>query len=343
MQKQQRKFNVSSVLRWLVPLLISAAAVFFLSRQVDLEAIGQAFTQVPLGTFLVIVLLFIIGLFLRAACCYVILEGKFTFKTTFFGMNAGYLLNNVLPFRLGEFGRAALLSGKGKEQIGFMEVFASIVTERTLDIFLGAIFFLITLSQVVERGALQTTAWILLVLTILLLVLLSLASRNKQKLIGRLDVKWAEKPKRKEKILPKLEGFLDGFGLLLKPKKFLLALSLLASSWACSVAMIFLLNRQLLSSSEWWWGAFITSSSAFASALPSAPASLGVYEAATVAAYSLLGVDQSLSLVIALILHAVQFVIPSLLGMLGIYLLGDNFSSLVRRASQQKIQKGEGK
>ncbi|MFZ3070462.1 MAG: lysylphosphatidylglycerol synthase domain-containing protein, partial [Anaerolineaceae bacterium] len=78
---------------------------------------------------------------------------------------------------------------------------------------------------------------------------------------------------------------------------------------------------------------------AFASALPSAPAGLGVFEAATVSAYTLLGTDQSTALVIALILHAIQFVAQCLLGMIGLYLLGENLGNLFRKASLQKTQK----
>mgnify|MGYP002683266726 CR=1 FL=1 len=74
------------------------------------------------------------------------------------------MLNNVLPFKLGEFGRAALLAGRGKS--GFLPVFASIVTERVLDFFLAAFFFLVSLPLVVTSSTVKTLALIVLLLTV---------------------------------------------------------------------------------------------------------------------------------------------------------------------------------
>src|SRR5690606_10726806 len=117
---------------------------------------------------------------------------------------------------------------------------------------------------------------------------------------------------------PRALSFLEGFQILLRPGRFFTALFLLAASWAFAMAEVWALTRVLIPQSQWWWGIFVTSGSAFANALPTAPASMGVYEAANVAAFSVLGVDQSTALVIAIILHAVQFLVTSLLGMLGI-------------------------
>jgi hypothetical protein len=103
----------------------------------------QGFYADSAANLLLVLALFGLSLILRVICWFFLLEGKFSFSEAFFGMNAGYLLNNVLPFKLGEFGRAALLAGRGKS--GFLQVFASIVTERVLDFFLAAFFFLISL------------------------------------------------------------------------------------------------------------------------------------------------------------------------------------------------------
>lgn len=104
---------------------------------------------------------------------------------------------------------------------------------------------------------------------------------------------------------------------------------------------VVVLQRALLSASQDWWSVFIVAGGSFANALPAAPANLGVYEAANVALYSLLGVDQSSALAIALILHAVQFIGTSLLGMLGIFILGESFGSLASKATHWRKQHGD--
>jgi len=232
-----------------------------------------------------------------------------------------------------------LLAGKGKDHAGFLEVFASIITERTLDFFLAAVYLLLMLPRVVSARSMQTVASVVLALTVLLFILGGLGARNLSKINAKLREKWADKP-RLLSLLPRINSFLAGFQILLNPIHFLFALLLLAGSWMCSMGEVWMLQQALLPTSQPWWAVFITPRS-FANALPSAPASLGVYEAANVALYGLLGVEQSSALAIALILHAVQFIGTSVLGMVGIYILGENFSTLAAKASHWRKQPGD--
>ncbi|HNW95164.1 MAG TPA: lysylphosphatidylglycerol synthase transmembrane domain-containing protein [Anaerolineaceae bacterium] len=335
MPQQDEKRRSADFLRWLLPLLVTAAAVYFVGREIDFSQVGEAFARISLSNLLLVLGLFALSLVLRVVCWYFLLEGGFTFKEAFYGVNAGYLLNNVLPLKLGEFGRAALLAGRGKA--GFLSVFASIVTERVLDFFLAAFFFLVSLPLVVTSQSVKTLAIVILALTVVGMLGAALAAKNKQRISDSLSARWAEKP-RLLGLLPRAMNFLEGFRILLRPGRFFAALLLLAASWASSMAEVWVLTRALIPQSQWWWGIFVTSGSAFANALPTAPASMGVYEAANVAAFSVLGVDQSTALVIALILHAVQFLVTSLLGMLGIYLLGDSLGKLSKKALSWKQQ-----
>jgi len=338
MPQQDEQRRPANFLRWLLPLLVTAAAVYFVGKQIDFSQVGKAFSQISALNLLLVLALFGVCLLLRVICWYFLLEGKFSFSEAFFGMNAGYLLNNVLPFKLGEFGRAALLAGRGKS--GFLQVFASIVTERVLDFFLAAFFFLVSLPLVVTSTSVKTLAVVILVLTVVGMLCAALAAKNKERISEYLAARWAEKP-RLLGMLPRALSFLEGFQILLRPGRFFTALFLLAASWAFAMAEVWALTRVLIPQSQWWWGIFVTSGSAFANALPTAPASMGVYEAANVAAFSVLGVDQSTALVIAIILHAVQFLVTSLLGMLGIYLLGDNLGALSKKALHWKQQHEE--
>lgn len=338
MRQQNLGSRPANILRWLLPLLVTAAAVYFIGRQIDFSQVGSAFSRVSIQNLILVIALFLLCLVLRVICWFFLLEGKFTFWETFFGMNAGYLLNNVLPLKLGEFGRAALLAGKGKS--GFLPVFASIVTERVLDFFLAAVFFLVSLPLVVTNTSVRTLAIVILVLTALGMAAAALAARYKERISAYFKARWTDKP-RLLALLPRALSFLEGFTILLRPGRFFAALFLLAASWASAMLEVWVLARALIPQSQWWWGVFVTSGSAFANALPTAPASMGVYEAANVAAFSVLGVDQSTALVIALILHAVQFLITSLLGMLGIYLLGDSLGNLSKKALLWKHQQEE--
>ncbi len=58
------------------------------------------------------VVLYLISLVARAAAWSILLDRKATTWQAFIAMNEGYLINNFLPFRLGELARALLLGGE---------------------------------------------------------------------------------------------------------------------------------------------------------------------------------------------------------------------------------------
>ena len=102
------------------------------------------------------------------------------------------------------------------------------------------------------------------------------------------------------------------------------------------MVQLYILQSQVLQHMAWWWPALVVSAGAFINALPSAPAGIGVFEAATVGAYALIGVGQSPALVLAIILHIIQFVIPGLFGLVGITLLGNSLTALFRKSLNLK-------
>ena len=104
-----------------VPLLVSALALWLVIRQLDFQAVGEAFRQLSVGSIALIMVCFFVGLVLRGLTCWIILGGKISFLNTFWAMNLGYLLNTVIPLRLGEFGRAAFLTKRGNQRVSYLE------------------------------------------------------------------------------------------------------------------------------------------------------------------------------------------------------------------------------
>src|SRR5665811_419330 len=132
MQSQSKSSTAGLIVKWLVPIGVSSLSIYLLARQINPQDLVGALRSISLLPLLLSVFINIVGMLLRALAWNRILGKNFDYKTSFFAMSAGYLLNNILPFRLGEFGRAALLTGKDKNKAPFLQVFASIITERTL-------------------------------------------------------------------------------------------------------------------------------------------------------------------------------------------------------------------
>ena len=91
-----------------------------------------------------------IWIVVRAQVWRTLLRNRPSYSDTFWTVGEGYLLNNFLPFRLGEIGRAFLLSRKSGMQ--FMEIFPTIVIERAMDLGYSAVIFVGGHSVRCRRG-----------------------------------------------------------------------------------------------------------------------------------------------------------------------------------------------
>lgn len=335
MTEASKSSRAGDFVRVAVALLISGVAIWLLVRQIDLQAFLAALRSLTPLAMVLIVACFTVGLFVRGLVCWLILGKEFTFSAAFWAMNVGYLLNSILPLRLGEVGRAVLLVRHGKGKHNYPEVFAAIVTERMMDLMVGSLFFLATLPLMVGESNLKRVVIITAAALLIASGVIFVSTRYRERLVSWLQDRFGSKKLIKEKVIPALDKLLTGFQIFQKPKLFFAAFFLLAVSWAMTMVEFTILQDAILNRSQWWWALLITPASAFVNALPAAPAGLGVFEAGAVAAYSLVGVGKADALAMALVVHAVQVIIPVFIGMIGIYVMGENLGSLVRSARRR--------
>ncbi len=335
MTEASKGSRAGDFVRVALALLISGLAIWLLVRQINLQDFLAALRSLTPLAMVFIIACFTVGLFVRGLVCRLILGNEFTFSAAFWAMNVGYLLNSILPLRLGEVGRAVLLVRHGNGKYNYPKVFAAIVTERMMDLMVGSLFFLATLPLMAGESNLKRVVIITAITLLIGGVVIFVSARYRERLVGWLQNRYGSKKLVKEKILPFLDKLLTGFQIFQKPKLFIAAFFLLAISWAMTMVEFNILQRAIMDHSQWWWPLLITPASAFVNALPAAPAGLGVFEAGAVAAYSLVGVGKADALAMALVVHAVQVVIPVFLGMIGIYVMGENLGTLVRSARKQ--------
>jgi len=134
--------------RWLPGVLISivliAAILYFVDLNETLDALRNA-NYVLLGIGLIFGF---IWLGVRAQVWRTLLRDRPSYSDVFWTVGEGYVLNNFLPFRLGELGRAFLLSRKS--DMKFMEILPTIFIERMMDLGYSAIILLLALPFVVS-------------------------------------------------------------------------------------------------------------------------------------------------------------------------------------------------
>ena len=107
-------------------------------------------------------------------------------------------------------------------------------------------------------------------------------------------------------------------------------------SWFSWVVIYNVMVRQILPSAPLWAGAFVGAILALGAAIPSAPASLGVYEASMVAALVVLGSSEANALAYAFIMHFLSFVSVGVFGIWGLIREGQSLRSLTSNINFQQ-------
>lgn len=304
-------------------LLISLVCLVLIFYLIDLEEFFQAMRKAKLSLLLVSASLSVIWLLVRGTVWHTLLQGKASYRDTFFTINEGYLLNNLLPFRLGEVGRAYLLSRKAG--LSFWQVASTILVERALDLVIASSLFLSTLPFVVGVTWARQAAMIVGTIVAVGLIALYLVARNQAFVISFLDrLSQSWKPVR---LLNggQIRHFLAGLTVLTDTRRFLTAVMLLSLNWAINIFQYYLMLLAFFPTAKPLWAFFALGSAALGIAAPSSPGSLGVFEAVLVGALAVFGVNPSGAAAFAISLH---FIMYASTGSFGIYALIDDGLSL---------------
>jgi uncharacterized protein (TIRG00374 family) len=317
------------VRRWLPGLFISLLAIALLLRLTNWEDVSQALALTDLRSLPVALLFYLLSMVMRAFAWGTLLQKKASLERVFLALNEGYLLNNVFPFRLGELGRALLLGQASN--LSPLFVLSTIVIERAYDLAIASGLLLATLPLVLGVEYARPAAIGTLALVGFGLLGMFLAARHRVRLkgfLGRWSGRWGFFQRR---LLPRLDSLLDGLGTLTRPVQFLLSLAFIVSSWMLgSVEFHILLNSGRVTAPFWWTG-FVLGVISAGVALPSAPAAIGVYEAAAVGALALVGVPFADALAFAILAHLIHVVVTGVIGTYALLRDGETLAGLYRR------------
>lgn len=303
-------------LRWLPGVLISLVAIVILLKVASWQDLKTALASVKVVNLAGAIALTILSLIFRAISWKIMLRGKPSVGKAFFTINEGYLLNNLLPFKLGEIGRAVLMGQS--TGLGTFHVLSTIVIERAFDVGIAAGIILATLPYAIGADWAKSVALIALALVIAgFFFLYFVATRHKK------VETWLEKISEKHSwvkrwVMPKIGSLLQGLSVLTSPGKFLSCLGLITLSWILWTLLYFVMLTPLVPGVAFWQAAFVEGVLALGVAVPSAPASLGVYEGAMVGGLAILGISESIGLGYAIVMHFMQFSTTGIFGFWGL-------------------------
>jgi glycosyltransferase 2 family protein len=289
--------------------ILSIGLVLYL---VDLRQVGNAFGSLNIFFIILTILITLIWLVVRSMVWRTLLQEQATFGQVFFTLNEGYLMNNILPFRLGEVGRAFLLGRK--TGLGFWQVASSIVIERALDLGLAAGLLLGVLPFVVGAAWAWQGALLAGSMVITAFALMYLAARRREatmQLVEKMSERWPIIMKVGGTAIP---AFLSGLGVLTDGRRFLNVMAWMLLNWCLTIGQHFILLIAFFPSAQILWAMFSVGVVSLGIAAPAMPGAIGVWELSTVASLSLFNLDPSVALAYALTVHFSNYLVTGVLG-----------------------------
>ena len=323
--------------------VLSVLALYFAFKNVPFYSIYRYLRSIDYIWIIPSIMLGLLGFVLRVIRWQVLLLSvrPLGFWQSFHPLMVGFMVNCILPGRVGEAVRPLIL--QKKEKISFITGLATVATERVFDITILIVFFALLLLNLeinpdysirygdyqLNRRMLEIISGGMLKLCFLLIVGIVLISvKQSRRLIVDFIMKlpglfsWAGKTfkdKMAEKIcLPitrGIEHIAIGFQMVKKPRRMLFCLVLTIAVWLLTAASYYVMAFGCpgvnLSFLEF---AAVMIIICFFIALPSVPGFWGVWEAGGVFALTLFGVSAADSAGFTLANHAAQIIPVILVG-----------------------------
>jgi uncharacterized protein (TIRG00374 family) len=321
-----RRHDWRRIVPGLIVSLIALAAVFYFA---DFQRLVQALRMANYWLVLLGVLISVSWLFVRATVWRTLLKEGAPYKTVFLTLNETYLINNLLPLRLGEIAGAFLLSRKSS--LGFWQVISSILIERAMDLALAVGLVLITLPFVVGGSWAQEAALAAGLLVLLVFVVLYLLARFREQALAifmRMGQRWPVLLRLGGNALP---SFFNGLAVLTEGRVFLRASGWMLLNWGIAILQYYLILSAYFPNAKLLWAAFSLGVAALGVAAPSSPGAVGVMELSIVGSLSVFGLDPSAALAFAFTLHGIQYLTTGVIGGYALFRDGESLAGMYSR------------
>jgi uncharacterized protein (TIRG00374 family) len=326
--------------RMLPGLIISIILVAVILYFVDLRTTFTAITSADKTVLLMVFCMGLLWLLVRTLIWRTLLRNRASYKDVFLTLMEGYLLNNFLPFRLGELGRAFLLSRK--TELKFVEILPTIIIERVTDLAFSALIFVSAVPFVVGAAGAERIGFVVGGAVVFGLLCLYLLARNRQwalDVFHGLSKRW---PVLQSTGGSFLEAFFNGLEVLTDPGLFARFFLLMTLNWGMGIIQYFLLARAFYPQATVFWGMFILGAAAFGGAIPSLPGGVGTLEGAMAAALTLLSKDQSTALAVALISRMFNYLYSGVFGLYALALEGQTVTGIYQQLIKFQSRSADG-
>lgn len=315
--------------RWLPGAVISVGLIAAILYFVDLQKMADALRNANYVLLGIALMLGFLWMVVRAQVWRTLLRDRPSYTDTLWTIGEGYILNNFLPFRMGEIGRAFLLSRK--TGMPFMEILPTIVIERAMDLGYTAIIFISAIPFVVGAEGSERVGIIVGAVVLAGFVVLYILARSNQwalDLFHKLSARWPALQRFGGRFL---ESFFAGLSVLTEGWLFIRFLFWMTLNWAIAIVSYYLIIRAFFPQADVIWAMFGLGMAAFGGAIPSAPGAVGTFEGAIVFALTRFVPDESTALAAALAMRLYNYINSGVIGGIGLLREGETLSGIYKQ------------
>ena len=315
--------------RWLPGAIISIILIGVILSAVDIPKTIDALREANYRLLLIAGTLNILWLMVRTKVWQTLLKDIPSYKDTFITTSEGYLLNNFLPFRLGELGRAFLLSRK--TSLNFVEIIPTVFVERIFDLIISAAILLTALPYIAQTEGTAQIAYIVGGIVLLAIVVLYFLARNQEWALNLFDKITARAPKINELGGELVKSLLNGLTVFTDGWLFLRFIFWMLFNWAIAIVQYTLIITAFFPQATLIWGMFGIGAAAFGGAIPSLPGAIGTLEAAIAGSLTLLSDNASSALAVALVVRLFNYAFSGIVGIYGLATEGETLSGIYQQ------------
>lgn len=292
-------------------LLISISLIFYLFYKIDIKNVLSVIQKFNPNIIVLLLLIYIIGMFLRTIRWKLIIEqnDKINIILIFKALVLGYMINNLIPAKMGELARVEYLKRTKGLRRSFL--FGTIMIERSMDVLLVITFlaFSLIFSQSI-RNVFAYNQWIIyLLLFVVLFFIYFMLKPN--------SIKWFFRflPNKLKK---KLGNITDSFTtaiLFINNKQFLFSTIIYSLMiWCLTLISVYLILKGLSVTLPFYAYFFIIAAGVLGMVIPSTSGGIGVYHAIATGSLLVFGVEPATALTFSIISHSIDFFPGIILG-----------------------------
>jgi hypothetical protein len=314
----------------LLGVFISLICLFLALRGVDWRGFADALSKAHYAYILPNAALVMLSMWLRAVRWRYMtdtIKKRIGLHSLFASTMIGFMVNNILPLRLGEFARPFSLSRK--ENISRSAAFATIVVERVFDalsLFLIS-GLLVAFSPVLidDNPGLTKVLYVLLTLHILALGFLVLLKVKTNVALAITEKLTSLLPERlQSKILEVLEKFVSGLGVFRDWRSLTAIVLWSLLIWGVVGFSNYFIFLAFDLSVPWYAPYVVLVLVSLGVMLPSSPGYVGPFQLFTIQALKIFGIPEAIGLSFSIVLHLGNYLPITLIGLY--YLRREHFS-----------------